>query len=137
VSYYLSLGHYEAFLPIQIDNKTHYMRVWIETSELVKALKKLDMVFGSPEEPYCKDLYQIPMAIERLSDLIIELILENPERLKRATVEKNVADELSVRYGVKEAELPFKYPEALNQVELDVRTLFPVLDKLFVKLSLN
>ncbi|GBD38406.1 hypothetical protein HRbin37_00655 [bacterium HR37] len=137
MSYYLSLGHYEAFLPIQIDNKTHYMRVWIETSELVKALKKLDIVFGSPEEPYCKDLYQIPMAIERLSDLIIELILEDPERLKRATVEKNVADELSVRYGVKEAQLPFKYPETLNQVELDVRTLFPVLDKLFVKLSLN
>jgi hypothetical protein len=113
------------------------MRVWIETNELVKALKKLDVIFGSPEEPYCRDLYQVPMAVERLSDLIIDLILENPGRLKRACVERAVAEELSVKYGVKKLKSLIEYPETLDQVELDVTTLFPLLDRLFVKSSLN
>ncbi len=137
MSRYLHIGHYEAFLPINLENKTHYMRVWIETDELVKALKKLDSIFGTHKEPYCRDLYQIPMAIERLSDLIIDLILENPERLKRAYVEKAVADTLSIKYGIRKMKAPIEYPEVLDQVELDVTTLLPLLDRLFVKSSLN
>lgn len=137
MSHYLHTGHYEAFLHINLENKTYYMRVWIETDELVKALKKLDSIFGTPKEPYCRDLYQIPMAIERLSDLIIDLILENPERLKRACVEKAVADTLSIKYDIREMKAPIKYPEALDQVELDVTTLLPLLDRLFVKSSLK
>ncbi|HWP93229.1 MAG TPA: hypothetical protein VNN20_13630 [Thermodesulfobacteriota bacterium] len=137
MSRYLNTGHYEAFLPINLENKVYYMRVWIETDELVKALKKLDLIFGTPEEPYCRDLYQVPMAIERLNDLIMDLISENPERLKRVCVERVVANTLSMKYGVKKMKHPIEYPEVLDQVELNVTTLFPVLNTLFVKSSLN
>ncbi|HEX3035645.1 MAG TPA: hypothetical protein VHT73_11035 [Thermodesulfobacteriota bacterium] len=137
MSHYLHTGHYEAFLPMSLENKISYMRVWIETDELVKALKKLDVIFGTPEEPYCRDLYQIPMAIERLSDLIIDLILENPERLKRACVQRVVADILSIKYDIKKISPIPEYPEILDQIELDVSTLFPILDMLFVKSSVN
>lgn len=137
MSRYLYTGHYEAFLPINLENKIYYMRVWIEADELVKALKKLDLIFGTPEEPYCKDLYQVPLAMERLSDLIIDLIFENPKSLKRACVEKAIAEALSMKYGVKKVKQTIKYPEILDQVELDVQTLLPVLNTLFVKSSLN
>jgi len=137
MSRYLYTGHYESFLPINLENKIYYMRVWIETDELVKALKKLDLIFGTPEEPYCRDLYQVPIAMKRLSDLIIDLILKNPERLKRACVERAVADTLSMQYGVKKMESLPQYPETLDQVELDISTLFPILNTLFVKSSIN
>lgn len=132
---YLHEGCHECVLPIKLGRRTAYMRVWIEMEEIVGLLKKLDELFGEAGKPYCVRLEEVPLAQEKLVDLIVDRLLEKPDLLRLACVERRVADGLRARYAVREAAFSPRFPPSIDQVMLERSDLTPLLTTLLARRS--
>jgi len=73
MSRFLHTGHHEALLPAQVADQLFSLRVWIEMSDLVPLLKRLDERFGEGSRAYCMKLERVPEAQGVLLEMIAEL----------------------------------------------------------------
>ena len=98
--------------------RTH-VRVWIEMAEVVPMLRRLDDIYGDAEHPYALRVEEIPDAQRKLLELVVRHVLEDPSAVKRAAASRQLADELSERFGVQRSDYPLPYPPTIDQVDLD------------------
>ncbi len=127
---YLHQGWYETFLPLRIDGEPA-ARVWLEMSALVPLLRQLDQLYGSADEPYCRDPAQRRDAEAALATLLVALVAERPGVLRRACLPARAAAALSGRYGVRRVALPLAAPPWIDLVDVEPADLAPLLAELF------
>ncbi|MFD7440077.1 hypothetical protein [Streptomyces sp. NPDC059909] len=120
MSDFLHLGWHEFLLPATTRaGGTEYLRVWIDMSDVVPMLRRLDLIYGDPDHPYTLDLRQGPEAQRTLLRLVAEHLLEQPGALRRAAATRRFAAEMQDRFGVAPANFPLPYPSFIDQVDLD------------------
>jgi hypothetical protein len=95
------------------------MRVWVEMEEVVSILRRLDAVYGDSAHPYALRVEEIPAAQRDLLEMLVDRILDRPSAVGRVAVPRRLAAELADRFGVKPSAFPLRYPEAIDQVDLD------------------
>jgi hypothetical protein len=130
MSRYAATGWYEFLLPVETQEGEDHLRVWIDMEDVVPMLRRLDRIYGDPEHPYCQDLTQVPEAARDLVAMVVEHVVEHPERVRRVAVRRRLFAELHQRLGIRPSAYPVPYPEAIDQVDLDLtqaRLLLPVM----------
>lgn len=132
---YLQRGWFETFLPVRADGAAGALRVWVEMPALVPLLRVLDRTYGSEAAPYCRDPGQRRAAQATLAELIVGLVRERPDVLKRVCAPGQLADLLADHHGVRRVELPVSAPAWLDQVDLEPADVAPLLPLLFDALA--
>jgi hypothetical protein len=119
MSRFLHTGHHEALLPAQVADQPFSLRVWIEMSDLVPLLNRLDERFGEGGQSYCMKLERVPEAQGVLLEMIAELLRAQPQKVRRACVPVSVADRLLADFGIGRIDAYPAYPPPIDQVDLD------------------
>ncbi|HZU15587.1 MAG TPA: hypothetical protein VFD01_03130 [Candidatus Dormibacteraeota bacterium] len=120
MSRYATTGWYEFLLPVRTPGGEDHLRVWIEMQDVVPMLRRLDRIYGDPEHPYCRDLTRVPDAARDLVSMVMEHVIERPDRVRRIAVRRGLFAELRERLGIRSSAYPVPYPEAIDQVDLDL-----------------
>jgi hypothetical protein len=97
MSRYAATGWYEFLLPVETQEGEDHLRVWIDMEDVVPMLRRLDRIYGDPEHPYCQDLTQVPEAARDLVAMVVEHVVEHPERVRRVAVRRRLFAELHQR----------------------------------------
>ena len=119
MSRFLHSGHHEACLPARVADQPFSLRVWIEMSDLVPLLERLDERFGESGQPYCTQLERVPEAQGVLLEMIAEFLRAQPQKVRRACVPVAVADRLRAECGIRRIDAYPAYPPTIDQVDLD------------------
>lgn len=127
MSSYMTSGWYEFLVPVRGEEGPDDLRVWIEMKDVVPMLKRLDLIYGDPEHPYCRDLTQVPNAARDLVVMVMDHILEHPESVRRISARRQLFADLHARFDVRQSAYPVAYPEAIDQVDLDLAPTLRVL----------
>ncbi|HLH71209.1 MAG TPA: hypothetical protein VKY90_19855 [Candidatus Dormibacteraeota bacterium] len=130
MSRYATTGWYEFLLPVRTPEGEDHLRIWIDMAEVVPLLRRLDRTYGDAEHPYCRDLTQVPEAARELVSMVMEHVVEHPACVRRVAVRRGLFAELHRRLGARRSAYPVPYPEAIDQVDLDLtqaRLLLPLM----------
>lgn len=119
MSKYLHTGWHEFLLPVISHHGRTHMRIWIDMEDVVPMLRELDRRFGDREHPYALRTEEIPDAQRTLLELVTRHVLEQPDALKRAASSRQLAAELHDRFGVEPSDYPLRYPDVIDQVDLN------------------
>lgn len=119
MSKYLHTGWHEFLLPVMSLQGRSYLRIWIDMEEVVPMLRRLDRIYGDEEHPWALRIEEIPDAQRKLLEMIIEHVFERPEAVRRVSAPRQLGAELGERFGVSESQYPIRYPEVIDQVDLD------------------
>lgn len=130
MSRFLHSGHHEVVLGARMGQAPFPLRVWIDMTDLVPLLERLDVLYAEAGRPYCRDLGQVPAAQETLLALIREFVCAQPQRVRRACVTAAVAERLRAEYGTTRVDGCPAYPPSIDQVDLDPAALAPHLPAL-------
>jgi hypothetical protein len=122
MSSYMTSGWYEFLVPVRGAQGQDHLRVWIDMKDVVPMLKRLDLIYGDPEHPYCKDLRQVPDAARDLVAMVMDHIVEHPESVRRISATRGLFADLNDRFDVGRSAYPVAYPEAIDQVDLELAT---------------
>jgi hypothetical protein len=124
---YMTTGWYEFLVPVRGEHGSDHLRVWIDMKDVVPMLKRLDLIYGDPEHPYCRDLTQVPDAARDLVGMVMDHIVEHPESVRRISARRQLFADLHARFDVGQSPYPVDYPPAIDQVDLDLTPTLLVL----------
>lgn len=116
---YLRTGWHEFLLPIVSRAGPDHMRIWIDMTEVVPILRRLDQLYGDEHHRYALAPERIPDAQRTLHRMVVAHVLERPEAVRRAVVSRNLAAEVRERFGVRPSSYPLPYPAVIDQVDLE------------------
>ncbi len=119
VSEYLHTGWHEFFLPVTSRHGEAHLRVWIDMAEVLPMLRRLDRLFGDEAHPYALRIQEIPAAQRELIRMVMDLVLEHPEAVRRVAASRRLAADLADRFGIGPSAYPIRYPQVIDQVDLD------------------
>ena len=117
---YLREGWHEFLIPVESTRGVRYLRVWIEMRDVVPMLRRLDERYGDDEHPYALRVEDLPEAQRDLLEMVIVHVISKPETVRRIAAQRDLAAELSERFGVRTSDYPLAYPSAIDQVDLDI-----------------
>jgi hypothetical protein len=130
MSRFLHSGHHEVLLPAHLGQVPVSLRLWVDMTDIVPLLERLDVLYGAPGRPYCRDLEQVPAAQQALLELIREFLCVHPDRVRRPCTTAAVAEHLLSLYHVGRIDAYPAYPPSIDQVDLDPAALAPHLPAL-------
>jgi hypothetical protein len=119
MSKYLHTGWHEFFLPVMSRHGRTHLRIWIDMADLLPMLRELDLVYGDRDHPYALRTEEIPDAQRKLLELVTQHVLHQPRAVRRVACSRQLAAELHDRFGVQPSDYPLRYPEVIDQVDLD------------------
>lgn len=117
---YMKTGWYEFLVPVRSGLGRDHLRVWIDMKDVVPMLRRLDLIYGDREHPYCHDLTQVPDAARDLVAMVMDHIVEHPESVRRISARRQLFADLNDRFDVRRSTYPVDYPPAIDQVDLDL-----------------